>query len=76
MPSEVAEQLSLRSDGDELETWCEQAIATLVAEAAAARQGNINVVNKLVGYVMKLSRGTADAKAARTRLLDVLSKQT
>ena len=79
MPSEVAERLSLLSDGggeNELDKWCDEAIATLTEEAQAARRGNLNVVNKLVGYVMKLSRGTADAKATRARLLGVLSNQT
>lgn len=76
MPSELAADMSLliASDGDvSLRTWCVQAIEALPGEAQRARDGNINVVNRLVGHVMKISRGRADAKSARDMLLDLLS---
>ncbi|KAJ3500203.1 hypothetical protein NLJ89_g9899 [Agrocybe chaxingu] len=49
----------------ELQLLCEAAIAALPSEVGALRTGNRNVLNKIVGYVMKQSRGRADAVAAR-----------
>ncbi|EKM59499.1 uncharacterized protein PHACADRAFT_114333 [Phanerochaete carnosa HHB-10118-sp] len=76
MPSALAAELLLLV-GDNTETslkkWCEAAIQALPQEAEVVRKGNKNVVNKLVGHVMKSSRGAADAKAARSMLEDILS---
>ena len=75
MPSTIAHELSLYSAGntdDTLVTLCKEAIAALTEEAQAVRDGNRNVINKLVGFVMKRSRGTADAKAARDKLQELL----
>lgn len=49
----------------ELETLCRTAIADLPSEVEAFRSGNKNVLNKILGHVMKKSRGRADAKAVR-----------
>ena len=79
MPSVLAKELSLLSndDGDaSLQKWCEEAIDTLTEEAQAVRDGNVNVINKLVGFVMKRSRGTANAKAARAILQSKLSSRS
>ncbi|KAG5648738.1 hypothetical protein DXG03_000085 [Asterophora parasitica] len=55
-----------------LQTLCADAIAALPAEADAVRNGNKNVLNKIVGRVMKDSRGRADAQAARARLEELI----
>jgi aspartyl-tRNA(Asn)/glutamyl-tRNA(Gln) amidotransferase subunit B len=82
MPSEVAERLKLfalssdtsaasspaNSSACELETLCREAIVAMPEEAAAMRSGHKNVANKLVGWVMKKSRGRADAKAVKEAL--------
>jgi aspartyl-tRNA(Asn)/glutamyl-tRNA(Gln) amidotransferase subunit B len=79
MPSEVAERLQLFAFSSsksstssfavslmtELETLCLEAISTLPEEAIAMYKGNKNVVNRLVGWVMKKSRGWADAMVAK-----------
>ncbi|KAF7789338.1 hypothetical protein EIP86_000282 [Pleurotus ostreatoroseus] len=71
LPSVIARDsllLSTTDSDDTLQKWCDEAIDALQEEAQAVRDGNPNVVNKLVGYIMKRSRGTADAKAARKLL--------
>lgn len=54
------------SASSELEELCKAAITALPSEVEAFRAGNRNVLNKIVGYVMKKSRGRADAAAARS----------
>jgi len=49
---------------DVLLQLCAQAIVHLPAEVESFRRGNANVLNRIVGHVMKASRGRADAKAA------------
>ncbi len=76
MPTVLAKELSLFATNDTdttVQTWCDEAIETLKEEAQAVRDGNVNVVNKLVGFVMKRSRGTVDAKVARSILQSKLS---
>lgn len=77
-PSVLAQELSLEavSEGDSASTraWCVEAIKALPDEAEAVRQGNPRVLNKLVGKVMQLSRGRADAQTARVVLEDVLRR--
>jgi len=58
----------------ELLSLCEAAITTLPAEVDAVRNGNKNVLNKIVGKVMKDSRGRADARVARTLLAQLISE--
>lgn len=58
--------------GDSLESVCQEVIAKLPKEADKVRKGNDKVVMRLVGEVMKLSKGTADAKKARETLLALL----
>ncbi|KAI0638469.1 Glutamyl-tRNA-Gln amidotransferase B subunit [Trametes polyzona] len=78
LPSKIAEDLQLVAvsaddgGGAALEKWCRDAIAALPAEADAVRRGNVNVVNKIMGHVMKASRGTAKAQDARAMLLQLL----
>ena len=72
-PLTLADELSLLSEqSDSLEDLCHQAIKALPAEAAAIKKGNLNVLNKLVGMVMKSSRGTANATAAKATLQQIL----
>ncbi|CDO73814.1 hypothetical protein BN946_scf185015.g143 [Trametes cinnabarina] len=74
-PSKIAEDLQLLviSDGGaSLEKWCRDAIAALPEQAEAVRRGNVNVVNKIMGHVMKASRGTAKAQDVREMLLKLL----
>lgn len=76
MPSKIAKDLQLisissassssssvspSSEPDEVLNFCKEAIKALPQEAAAVRDGNDNVLNKIVGRVMKESRGRADA---------------
>ncbi|PIL37405.1 hypothetical protein GSI_01099 [Ganoderma sinense ZZ0214-1] len=75
LPSEIADDLKLATSDDDgalLEKWCREAIAALPQQAEAVRQGNLNVVNKVMGHVMKASRGTAKAQDVRTMLLKLL----
>ena len=54
------------SSSSELQLLCEAAIQALPSEVATLRAGNKNVLNRIVGYVMKQSRGRADAKVVKT----------
>jgi aspartyl-tRNA(Asn)/glutamyl-tRNA(Gln) amidotransferase subunit B len=76
-PAVLAEELHLSalpsSAGDsELTLLCQEAIDALPSEATAARGGNRNVLNKLVGWIMKNSKGRVDAKKAREQLESLL----
>lgn len=78
-PQEIATELQLvalsstpspastssSSQTSELHALCEHAIADLPSEVAALRAGNKNVLNKIVGHVMRKSRGRADAVAVK-----------
>lgn len=74
-PFKIAEELELLAASDDsasLEKWCRDAIAALPEEAEVVRRGNVKVVNKIMGHVMKASRGTAKAQDVRTTLLKLL----
>jgi len=72
----LAQQLSLQAisgnDKATLRLWCAEAIEALPEEAEAVRRGNPRVLNKLVGKVMQLSRGRANAQDAWVVLQDIL----
>jgi aspartyl-tRNA(Asn)/glutamyl-tRNA(Gln) amidotransferase subunit B len=78
MPSKLAGDLSLAafsetdSASDALRRLCEDAITALPEEASVVRKGNEKVIMKLVGRVMKDSRGRADAKGAGELLRELL----
>jgi len=59
-------------DAAALDAWCDAAIAAQDKSAADVRAGKVAAVGRLVGEVMKLSGGTADAKTVRERLLEKL----
>ncbi|KAI0773368.1 Glutamyl-tRNA amidotransferase B subunit [Irpex lacteus] len=75
MPSELARELSLLAAGDSdesLKKWCNEAIQALPQEAQKVRDGNERTLNRILGYVMKASRGRANPEAARAMLLSIL----
>lgn len=73
---QLAIQLNLismsSSSEDDLQSVCMRAIEALPNEVAALRAGHHNVVNKIVGWVMKETRGRADAKTVRETVIDLV----
>lgn len=69
--AERLDLLQVRDDGA-LAGWCEQVIAGNAQAATDVRGGKMQAIGRLVGEVMKLSGGNADAKAVRERLLSRL----
>ena len=55
-------------DEDRLDQWCEQAIADQPQAAEDFRNGKDAALGRLVGAVMKRSKGQADAKAVQEKL--------
>ncbi len=53
-----------------MEALCDEAIRTFPEEADLIRRGQKNILMKLVGYVMKASRGSADPNLTR-RILEL-----
>lgn len=51
-------------------------MAALPDEVAAVRQGHKNVLNKIVGLVMRQSRGRADAKRVKGLLQNLIDEPT
>jgi len=76
-PAALAQQLgltALKEDPGQLEGLCRAAVNALPEEAAVVRAGNLRVLNKLVGHVMKASRGRANATAVHNKLKDMLQR--
>lgn len=73
---EIIDTLGLRaaSSTSELAALCRTAISMLPKESDLVSKGNDKVLMKVVGQVMRLSKGTADAQAAREELLKQLRK--
>ena len=72
----VAEQhglLQVRDEG-QLDRWCEGAIEAQPQAADDFRSGKAAAIGRLVGQVMKVSRGQADAKAAKEKLTQKLGR--
>jgi len=68
--SELAERhglLQVRDDAA-LDRWCQEAIAAQPQAAADVAAGKMAAIGRLVGAVMKLSGGKADAKVVNERL--------
>jgi len=59
----------------DLNLLCGEAIRSLPDEVVAVREGNKNVLNKIVGRVMKDSRGRADAKTVKLLLEDLIASR-
>jgi aspartyl-tRNA(Asn)/glutamyl-tRNA(Gln) amidotransferase subunit B len=65
--------LLVRDEGA-IEAWIAQAIAENAKPAEDVRAGKMQAIGRLVGAVMKLSGGTADAADVRARLLKKLGQ--
>jgi len=75
-PEELAREhtlIALDKSDSSMEAWCREVVESNPEVTDAIRAGNINVVNKLVGRVMKKSRGTADALSVRKLLLKIIT---
>lgn len=74
--SEILEQLGLNttSSSTDLAEACQGVIDDLSDVAETIRKGNEKPVMRLVGEVMKKSKGRADPKEARRILLELLSR--
>lgn len=66
-------QLDTMKD-DDLYRLCITGVEELPEEADLVRRGKIRVLMKLVGRVMKLSRGRADAQQIKRYLEDILKR--
>lgn len=75
-PEAVAQKRGLIIVRDEgaLDRWCDQIIAANAKVAEDVRAGKLQAVGRLVGEVMKLAGGAADAKSVRERLLAKLGQ--
>ncbi len=67
VPEELAKEHNLIqvSDTGALEAWCDAAIEAEPAAAEDVRGGNPKAIGRLVGAVMKLSKGQANPKAVQ-----------
>ncbi|MHC4319531.1 MAG: Asp-tRNA(Asn)/Glu-tRNA(Gln) amidotransferase subunit GatB, partial [Planctomycetota bacterium] len=59
--------IQVRDEG-QLDQWCDEALLAQPKAAEDFRGGKDAALGRLVGEVMKLSRGQADAKAVREKL--------
>ncbi len=59
-------------DDAAMDTWCAQVLAENATIVDQIRSGKLQAVGRLVGNVMKLSGGTADAAQVRAKLLDMI----
>ena len=59
-------------DESQLEEWCQDAIANNEQAAEDVRNGKMAAIGRLVGHVMKLSKGSVDAKAVQGKLRELL----
>lgn len=75
-PSGLAKELGLvalsQDDSSLVAKWCQEAIDEFPEQAEAVRNGSMPVLNRLVGRVMKTSKGRANAEQVRTLLLELL----
>ncbi|WP_329136941.1 Asp-tRNA(Asn)/Glu-tRNA(Gln) amidotransferase subunit GatB [Streptomyces sp. NBC_01476] len=76
-PDEVVDKRGLKvvSDDGALGAAVDQAIEANAAVAEKIRGGNMGAVGALIGAVMKLTRGQADAKRVRELVLEKLGVQ-
>lgn len=74
-PKDLARELSLLAlddNNDLIDNLCQSAIDALPEEAEVIRKGNTRVLNKLVGQVMRSSKGRANAQVIQNRLREML----
>ncbi|KAG8681848.1 hypothetical protein FRC09_017189 [Ceratobasidium sp. 395] len=72
--STIIDTLGLKASFSDLVDLCRTAIEMLPKESELVAKGNDKVLMKVVGQVMRLSKGTADAQAVREELLKQLRK--
>ena len=72
----AAERLGLLvvQDDASLDAWVDQAIAANPQAAADVRAGKGAAIGRIVGAVMKLAGGKADAKAVNARIMQRLGE--
>lgn len=77
-PLMLAKELGLLAvsddDGSLLKNWCLEAIEALPEEVQKVRDGNLKVMNRIMGKVMQLSGGRVKAGDVRQMLEDLLLK--
>jgi len=66
--------LDTSAPADDLGTTCRSVIGDLPDVATTIRKGNEKPVMRLVGEVMKRSKGRADPKEARRILMEILKE--
>ncbi|OCF57715.1 aspartyl/glutamyl-tRNA(Asn/Gln) amidotransferase, B subunit [Kwoniella mangroviensis CBS 10435] len=58
----------------DIKTLCQQAISNQPKSVADYKKGNEKVIMRLIGEVMKLSKGTADARKVKEELVELLKE--
>ncbi|KZW04139.1 Glutamyl-tRNA amidotransferase subunit B, mitochondrial [Exidia glandulosa HHB12029] len=76
-PADVVARLGLQkvSNASHLEELCKRCLEELPAEVEKYRTGNERVLNKMVGYVRRLSQGTAEPAAITNMLRSLLANE-
>jgi aspartyl-tRNA(Asn)/glutamyl-tRNA(Gln) amidotransferase subunit B len=70
---DILEELGIvGADMIDLETLCRDSIQAMPQIAQDIRAGQTKAIGRLIGDVMKRSEGAADAKSARSIILDLL----
>ncbi|MGY8652433.1 MAG: Asp-tRNA(Asn)/Glu-tRNA(Gln) amidotransferase subunit GatB [Verrucomicrobiia bacterium] len=72
-PEAIADEQGWKpADAGEIESFCDEAIAANPGPADDVRKGKDAAVNRILGHVMKLSKGSADPGQTRVLLLKKL----
>ncbi len=72
-PSELIDESDMGGlDEGALDELCRQAVSSNPNAVADYKSGKTKAIKALVGFVMKNSRGKADASAAEQRLIDII----
>jgi aspartyl-tRNA(Asn)/glutamyl-tRNA(Gln) amidotransferase subunit B len=66
---------STNNKNHDILTSCRSAIQALPREVASVRAGRVNAVNKLVGWVLRDTRGRANAQEVKTIIVELLSEK-
>jgi aspartyl-tRNA(Asn)/glutamyl-tRNA(Gln) amidotransferase subunit B len=70
----AASTSSISPEDDVLHHACLRAIDALPSEIAAIKAGNPNVMNKVIGWVMRETKGKADVKRIRDIINDTIRR--
>lgn len=70
-----AEPMAGETEQNNLYEVCGKAIQALPSEVTAIRAGNKKVINKVVGWVIRETRGRADAQMVRELVVELVMKQ-